>query len=284
MGIISQHSGGLPSVLLVNSHCTSPRKQQQSSLFSSLSSHSSGHDPVQRRLPKLSSLDGPSPVPPSSSENRNSLSPRKRKPRLSLDLEQALVSPRCRKQEALSKKALLPPLLNDSTKLLETSWSTFPDISSNDLGYDSPKTTVLSTIEADALILKVQKFISDQNRYKKELEKSKRRLKKVAKARFEGGNETGATLAVKKFKKIGYELKRVDRAVGIATDALTQMEQEIFDAKYSKENFRHRRVDFGSNVNVLDETEAILTECPQFSFSKDYLLKEVQSWCIPIGV
>eukprot|EP00977_Amphora_coffeiformis_P029715 scaffold42491_cov160-Amphora_coffeaeformis.AAC.1 len=83
-------SGALPSVLLVTSHCNkSPRK---SSLFrssnssgSSHSNHSSGQTSPKRRLPTFSSLEGPSPVPsPASSPSQNSLSPRKRKSKLSL--------------------------------------------------------------------------------------------------------------------------------------------------------------------------------------------------------
>ena len=79
-------------------------------------------------------------------------------------------------------------------------------------------------------------------------------------------------------------MKRVNKAVNIATDALTQMERELNNVRNSKGNSTRVRIDFGTNLNVLDEAESILAECPLLEFEKDYLLKEVQSWCTPIDV
>ena len=168
--------------------CGTPKRRSLTMLRSdhSSSSHKENGSP-KRRLPQLTPLDDP-PASPYTS-------PSKRRAKLSTYHP---LSGR-RKQKESAKEYMLPPLLDDSSKLLEVSWGTFPDMSSASLDYfHKPEPTVVSVAKAQAFIGKAQKFVEDQNRYKAELDVSVKRFQRVAQARLKSGSETGAVLAAKK--------------------------------------------------------------------------------------
>lgn len=239
-------------------------------------SSTSTNDPgsPKRRLPQLSPLDDH----PSAS---SCPSPHKRKAILSIT--QPLNA--LRKQTQSLKESILPPMFNDSilnnsSKLLEVSWSTFPNLSGNELDY-APEPNTLSLTEAQAVVDEAQDFVDDQIRYRTELDKCVTRFQKVARARLTSGSETGAFLAAKKVKKIEYEQDRVARAIGLVSDALTQMEREIKRARAESERSRRNQISFGDNVNVLEEAEAILSKRPNVKWEREKLLAEVYRWTLP---
>ena len=123
--------------------------------------------------------------------------------------------------------------------------------------------------------------MDDQNRYKTELDACVKRFQRVARARLKSGSETGAFLAAKKVKKIEYEQDRVARAIGLVSDALSQMEREIKRARAESERSRRNQIYFGDNINVLEEAEAILSKRPNVKWAREKLLAEVQRWALP---
>lgn len=175
------------------------------------------------------------------------------------------------------KQSLFPPLLSDSTKLLEVSWNEFPDLSSNGELDDSPPEshTLLSVPKAQSFVEKVQKFVDDQNRYKAELNVVAKRFQRVACARLKGGSETGAILTAKKVRKIKYEKVRVAKAVGLASEALKEMEQELARARVKRS-----KVFFSGNMNVLENAEIIINKRPEVKWDRTELLSEVQKWTV----
>ena len=234
------------------------------------SDHSACYSSPKRRLLSIAPLDSPCESPISCPSPSPSL---KRKQKISISHP---LSAR-RKQKQSVKQSLFPPLMNDSKRFLEeASWSTFPDLSSNDLDYYHVEPAGISMAKARAVVDKAQQFVDDQNRYKNELDKCIKRFQRVARARLKSGNETGAILAAKKVKKIENEQGRVAKAVLRVTNALTELEEEMRRA-----NDARKTVCFGENLNVLEEAEAILSKRPENKWDKEKLLAEIQRWAIP---